>query len=93
MITPGPWSYIAENGGYTIDSPSQPAGKRDICRIARTKPWDGEDNAKLICAAPDLLAACKAALDALIAAGADGEIWDMPSPVCEQLRDAISKAS
>lgn len=51
-------------------------------------------NANLIAAAPDLLAACKAALEKITGTGQDGTLGHHPdNPVPAQLRAAIAKAT
>ena len=97
--TPGPWTAIKAT--YSDDR-----GTNDFWHVAYTdrgKTWsmktagdEGRANAYLIAAAPALLAACKAMLDA-----ADGSFWDddgitietvRAEETIEQLRAAIAAA-
>lgn len=56
--TSGPWSFCFEGGSrYEVDSPTQPFGRRYVATV------QGEANAALIAAAPDLLAALTRLLD------------------------------
>ena len=79
--TPGPWRvnplvYMRVN-----------AANSNVARISREHgDIEGEANARLIAAAPDLLAACEVALDAMLA-------HDFGTlSLCPQLRAAIAKA-
>ncbi len=61
--TPGPWVLTPDPNGWTLESNGA---------SVTAKPFDSSDNdARLIAAAPDLLAACKLAL-ANFEAHADG---------------------
>jgi hypothetical protein len=66
MHTPGPWHYQA---GQVFTEWRQRQGASlfhlFICSVATTQHDGVEANGKLIAAAPDLLAACERALDAL----------------------------
>ena len=75
--TPGPWKMTAVQGGWD----GVTSGCGEICKLSLNIP----ENACLIAAAPDLLAACKMALKRT------------PFPVGhtrlkEMLEDAIAKA-
>lgn len=62
-FTPGPWAEFAESGEWWIqrcDDDRNPVGDEVICWSNRTK----EADVALICAAPDLYAACQLALNA-----------------------------
>lgn len=87
--TPGPWQYLAKLSGSENHK-----GFRIVCErrdgwwIADTSPIDqdgteGEANARLIAAAPDLLAACLKARPAVIH---QLTLW-------KELRQAIIKAT
>ena len=80
--TPGPWTAgPAYDGGFhDIDAPSTRAL---ICAV------EGEADARLIAAAPDLLAACKVALAMHDKFGVDAE----PYIDFGMLRAAIAKAT
>lgn len=61
MHTKGPWQWAAsdiQDGRYSIHH----NGPIAYCGDTTASPGDGEANARLISAAPDLLAACEAAL-------------------------------
>ena len=85
--TPGPWTYPGGTGNFV--------GGPDRLRIAdlgglERSPEERQANARLIAAAPDLLAACKSVLDSVPFASyrGDGELEE-----CEgRLRFAILKA-
>lgn len=90
MITPGEWKrdtneqcpgnlkgcIIEADGVRIADVLARPIGSQQDC----------EDNARLIAAAPGLLAACKRALEHV--EYTDGHDW----PVAAMLRKAIAKA-
>ena len=93
--TPGPWIIVgriidADNGRVTAD------GRKDVWeRVAIVDtgptPDESEANARLIAAAPDLLAACIAALPALSAHADTG--CDCPdTEAAKMLRAGIAKA-
>ena len=88
--TPGPWIIEHQELGATHDTILAPSGsvcgKRfPICEVFGTIFPDGCDNACLIAAAPDLLAACKALIAERAWESTDCAAWDM-------VRSAISKA-
>lgn len=94
--TPGPWTY----GGHLFDSrimaeeaPSS-WSSRTIAVVDHTEDEMGEANAHLIAAAPDLLAACTHALNALerVAHTVDREELDAVVEVAALTRAAIAKA-
>src|SRR4051794_13527039 len=94
--TPGPW-YMA---GVPAVLSRDGVGIAD-CRTVDTTPQEQEANARLIAAAPDLLAACKALLADLDARGEE-TCWCLPGDpgvglrgtVCEacQMRAAVARA-
>jgi hypothetical protein len=70
--TPGPWEISIIRGTQdknNIYITSQDKDKDFFCSVSNYGPFDpdrilrADANARLICAAPDLLAACKAILD------------------------------
>ena len=97
--TPGPWVLKPARsivGGWAVWAEYEP-GKH--CQVADIEPWpndpdtapESEANARLIAAAPDLLAACEALIDA--------DSYDLKSllddalpAIIEQARVAIAKA-
>ena len=92
-FTPGPWSWNDAAGVGVMD------GRRMKQRVAGVFV-DGEimlpfeemkANAHLIASAPDLLAACEAALEE-ITLFTDGERDDGQEKLLNQLRRAIDKA-
>ena len=92
--TPGPWDYFfacqTKNGYIT-------AGEHGLNRVAKlclvAEDAEMEATARLISAAPDLLAACEGALE-LLDSIAEQESGPMavPYPEAETLRAAIAKA-
>jgi hypothetical protein len=96
--TPGPWEYrVAANYvGFsiapvntvvTLAAVERPRGNPETLNVTCFNfPGDTEANARLIAAAPDLLEACKAALN-------DMECDDFASEtLTKMIRDAIAKA-
>lgn len=100
--TPGPWksrNYKTNEGGVWIDCDSWRNRKTASCRggtLALALPGGvGKEgdiwaNARLIAAAPDLLAACESALWLIIELDASGSAQ---AEVKDQLRAAIAKAT
>lgn len=96
--TPGPWAFVAGvDGDLWVEGPDPAANV--ICDIVGREGEgtgaEDEANARLIAAAPELLAACQAALSV-------GEALDRPDEnqriylgkrVVEQLRAAITGAT
>ena len=83
--TPGPWTFVHEggiDGGYFIDA------KEDVVVLPRGRL--NEADARLIAAAPDLLAALKR-MEIADRKQAAGEIYDYSNAVLEA-RAAIAKA-
>ena len=87
--TPGPWGRIIADG-YTVRHPQIYSDKGPVANAT----WLGDGrldelnaNARLISAAPDLLAA----LQEVIAA-ADGKGWEQLSPSLKNQRMAVAKA-
>lgn len=86
--TPGPWS---EEGGTIYGSPGRhnnPLQRPVADVVAQGK--DTRANAALIIAAPDLLKACRAALEKVSGTNIMGE--EVEPRLCAQLRTAIAKA-
>jgi len=84
--TPGPWNIIDRPVSGAIQIVPSGTG----LRIATVTNCDNEnDNARLIAAAPDLLAACKALLTHLLDPKGDREIREM---AIDDARAAIAKA-
>lgn len=62
MHTPKPWKIFDYDNALYVDG----TGRNTICRIAsKTDANEEKANARLIATAPELLQACKIALDAL----------------------------
>jgi len=82
--TPGPWAYdkCEIDGRYSIYH----MGPIAYCGDTTFEPGDGEANARLIAAAPDLLAACEAAM-AWIADPAS-----FPADHVDDVANALSRA-
>jgi len=100
--TPGPWR-IKHNGSYGpfIEScdtshPEYGRAAHDVghCThdIAHTFGSDKEPNAKLIAAAPDLLAAAKFTTDLIQGGDAFANIEPWAQEICSRLNAAIAKA-
>ena|SRR5580765_6125700 len=90
--TPGPWgAYNLSKGNIAIET-------REGVRVANASgdTCDVEANARLIAAAPELLAALKAAYSALALIDdfgtATGENPDVQNAALDQARAAIAKA-
>ncbi len=82
--TPGPWYFMTDSTAEYFAVYAKPQGGTKV--ICPVKMAD-EANARLIAAAPDLLAACKAALDWV---GLDGD--HISEPTRSTLLAAIAKA-
>lgn len=88
--TPGPWRYEEHYDGYEILSSSKEMSAT-VATLGMRLSETGRADARLIAAAPELLAACKDALDAM---------WSEVSyharmrseASCIALRAAIAKA-
>lgn len=94
--TPGPWGINSAKGVssnhcfFSVIPQTEPyrgsvANVMDAVNIDGISIAESEANARLIAAAPDLLAACKAALDFLGSDAANPDIGDV-------IRAAIEKA-
>lgn len=83
--TPGPWTVSAIGRQLTVAT----SDGVHIAIINRYADDNAQSDARLIAAAPELLAACQAALALL--ADPDGDAFDA-NRVEEQLMDAIAKA-
>ena len=57
--TPGPWRLEKRGGTYIVDKPGDGYITRDVCRMdaSTMSAFHQDGNARLITAAPDLLAA------------------------------------
>ncbi len=90
-FTPGPWeiSRLA-TPDYAPQYAIHNGGRNDFCIV---KDENSKANARLIVAAPDLLAACTKAHDALLAL----HVCDQDRPFADETRaflsDAIAKAT
>jgi hypothetical protein len=89
--TPGPWEFVdAALVGPKLDD--KPVWLRPV--ILRSETGVKTNDARLIAAAPELLAACIGALAEIEAAGlAEGVIFGEDPAICEKLRAAIAKAN
>lgn len=86
--TPGPWCHQSQGYDHWIDVPCDaPKMRQDICRMTYRNP-DGQANARLIAAAPEMLVV----LLGLV------EYWNNGTPVhagaeiVSEVRAAIAKA-
>jgi len=90
--TPGPW-HVATYGEGSASFYAVKRGPATICRVVEVDPMldrTGDANARLIAAAPDLLAACKEALALLNNPDADGYDADQIDGI---LNRAIQRAT
>jgi hypothetical protein len=93
-FTPGPWRA----GKYSVNNYQISVYGADQTKICMLEGWneecltEAEANASLIASAPDLLAACEAALVYLIRECPSEEINTSAFFVRKQLREAISRA-
>lgn len=87
--TPGPWRFIPDDGTGTLPAvlanQVTAAGNFYVCQC------NVEADARLIAAAPDLLAECKRLLWLLDNARVPGEITQTPEAI-EQLRAVVAQA-
>ncbi len=96
--TPGPWHTIPANTGEkATDILACPDGDpegRLVCAVHDTADTEGEANARLICAAPALLAACESLVAAHDAYRADdaGVSDDVLDAIMAQIRAAVARA-
>lgn len=96
--TPAPWTMV----GREIFGNAFDGSARLICdRVRGGSPTAADANARLIAAAPDLLAALKRAVDTIRAfhglglpSHAEVEMWNLyqQSPEMQAINDAIAKA-
>ena len=88
--TPGPWRYVRENGSPTTVQ-HMIAGTKPgyLAEVMDCGSGDVEANAKLIAAAPDLLAVVQELEES---AGYWSE-YDVPLGIVDRLRAAIAKAT
>lgn len=85
--TPGPWVVKSDEWGISVQCKDSVSGLRfavtPICRIEQEKDSGGEDDARLIAAAPEMYEALKKAADS----------WEYMEPdVEEAVKSAIAKA-
>jgi hypothetical protein len=92
--TPGPWT-IKEPGYVRAGEPNFYVGYIYSNELhSRISLEEGKANQRLIAAAPDLLEACKMALERLVQLGAEDEPETLgPCPACKAIRTAITKAT
>jgi hypothetical protein len=86
MHTPGPWCLFKFDDGWHVNQQNGPGFVETVYRIEH-RAAECEANAKLIAAAPDLLAALNAMLTHM---GMDEDEWNKPT--FDQARAAIAKA-
>jgi hypothetical protein len=89
--TPGPW-LLGENTPSELDQPIYANGTEGcvgICNVDLDEAEEAEANARLIAAAPDLLAACKWFIDPPHPIGSNAE---KVLKFAEIARQAIAKA-
>lgn len=93
--TPGPWGEVSDEFGWCKRAIAYPDGDdrdHDLCVVQCGDPDELEANARLIAAAPDLLAAARAALRLLDSVAFVSKDGDTAKPVA-LLRAAVSKAA
>ena len=100
--TPGPWSYEEDGGGscfaFEVRQPRTEGGPRGIALVYGNASDDGAptledtENARLMAAAPDLLAACEAVLNYLEDGTPTDERSDAENSAIIQLAHAIRAA-
>ena len=87
--TPGPWSLGTKDcGGYPLMSETE-GHFCDICDVCEGN--ESQANARLIAAAPELLAACKRLMDTVALNLDDTDPQDVEA--CQMAQDAIAKAT
>jgi hypothetical protein len=89
--TPGPWQVGPEYENRLSRSVWRGSFYDKASTVARFVATDAD--ARLIAAAPDLLAALQECFLLLQQLGAEGEPGDMPSPTLEKARAAIAHAT
>ena len=98
--TPGPWRIVGEMGDSPFISGTMPDGVPDhICQIIETPDAEDYANARLIAAAPDLLAALIEARSLLETAGRyfpksikNGDRYSLLNVLANSVNPAIAKA-
>jgi hypothetical protein len=92
MHTPGPWKVWKLSSGITYVCETEERGRHShFCQVQTGYFWpEGEENARLIAAAPDLLEALRQSLDWMAFATVDYRDDDPPLTLA---RAAISKAT
>lgn len=76
--SPGPWRQVSVAGGW--DGVAPVGSKLEICQLVENNPA----NARLIAAAPELLAACQSAERALV------ELWPSESVPDEHIDETAA---
>lgn len=91
--TPGPW-INAGNGDIIAIHPTQCGGVKDVCTVYMTESDEDDANARLIAAAPDLLAALEMILPILLDWHSDfpDSVGSKEEPAVRAARAAIAKA-
>lgn len=91
MHTPAPWQFVAGDGENRAEIQTD---NKAICSMWRCMGEDDDANARLIAAAPELLAALKAqkCMACKVALSVPDPMPDMPCPECAPARAAIAKA-
>ena len=89
--TPGPWTLkLTENGHPVIEDRVGRKVVEQFCNGGTSEGSEGRDNARLIAAAPDLLAACKTMLSSMRLMDDGAE--DVQREAEDMMRAAIAKA-
>jgi hypothetical protein len=91
--TPGPWFTSQPHGTIYIEARLQGSTLQEVAACGPTETeGQREANARLIAAAPELLAALQYALDALAHCAADQGFSTMQSKAAQMANAAIRKA-
>lgn len=96
--TPGPWGYGSTGNicsVYPVTAKGTPLNRgdtEDVCQISKMTEYDWKANARLIAAAPDLLAALVEVTDRFEAAPGAVYATDSDRLVIKQARAAMAKA-
>jgi hypothetical protein len=90
--TPGPWGVVDLGDAHFVETNHRYAVSGGLCgRVAKVEGMGDEylANARLIAAAPELLAACQAMIRRIDNVGDDQDLM----AVRKQMKDAIAKAT